>query len=575
MRFLRNPTYALLISLVIWAIIPLGAEEVDCISLDLRNIEVTDALKFLSTKVGLNIIPTKEVSGHITLMVEDVPVNDVFDIMLRSNNLAYEKKGDIYNVMTEKEYKARYGRNFSDIRKVHVFRLKYAIPEQAYNLLDRIKSTIGKVLVDADSGTLMVMDTPEKISEMEEALSVMEEKGTIRIFNLKYALADEIEKQLRLQLEGKTVGLIKADERTNQVIVQTLPERMKDIEQLIQGLDQKTKQILLDTKIIQVKLSDELSSGVEWEGLFDMGRKYGLTYLGSYPFSWMIPPTPEEWQSRSQAYNSDIGIGSYPFSGTTSSYSAGKKSIGTQEMHLGIVDKNRDFDAMIKYLQTLGETRILSNPKLAVINNQEAKIHVGELQKYAVTTTTMGESTQTVSEDIKDLEVGTRLFITPTINDEGFVTLKIKPEITSVIDYLQTSQGNKIPIVKIVTAETIAMVKDDTSLLIGGLSQEEKVTDFQQTPFLGKLPLFGELFKSRISKTTRTELLVLITPHITTGDELTTGYARDFGYRLDKEYQDYHTFSEEAPEIMLKGYQGYPSLEQPEPLPQLKPAKNF
>ncbi|MCM8801676.1 MAG: secretin and TonB N-terminal domain-containing protein, partial [Candidatus Omnitrophica bacterium] len=76
------------------------------ISLDLRNIEIVEALKFLSVKTGLSIVPTQKVSGRVTLMVENVPIKDVFDIMLRSNNLAYDKKGEIYNVMTEAEYKA-------------------------------------------------------------------------------------------------------------------------------------------------------------------------------------------------------------------------------------------------------------------------------------------------------------------------------------------------------------------------------------------------------------------------------------------------------------------------------------
>jgi len=568
--------FSLLILFFIWLIKPLGAGETDYISLDLRNIEVTDALKFLATKANLDIIPTKEVSGRITLMVENVPVRDVFDIMLRSNNLAYEKQGDIFNVMTEKEYKARYGKNFMDLRQVYLFRLKYAVPEKAYNLLDTLKSDIGKIILDTDSGTILVMDTPEKINEMEEALSAMEEKkGIIRIFNLKYALAEDVEKHLRDQLDVKKVGSIKADERTNQVIVQTLPERMKDVEKMIQGLDQQTKQILIDTKIIQVKLSDELGTGVEWEGLFDLSIGDSLTYLGSYPFS-AVQASTDAWRSREQVFN-DVGyVGSYPFTGTATDYAAGQTSIGTQQMHLGVVGQH-DFDAILKYLETLGETRILSSPKLAVVNNKEAKIHVGQLQKYVITTTTQGEATQTVSEDVNDLEVGTRLFITPTINDEGFVTIKIKPEITSVIDYLQTSQGNKIPIVEIVTAETVAMVKDGTSLLIGGLSQEEKTTNLKGTPLLDKLPLIGEFFRYKTTKTTRNELLVLVTPHIIRGDELTTGYARDFGHRLDKEYQDYRAFVEEVPEAGagLKGYQGYPSLEKSEPLSGIKPARNF
>ena len=82
------------------------------ISLDLRNIDVLEALKFLSLKVGINIITTKSVTGRVSLTVEDALFKDVFDIMLRSNGLAYAKSGDIYNIMTEPEYKAFYGENF-------------------------------------------------------------------------------------------------------------------------------------------------------------------------------------------------------------------------------------------------------------------------------------------------------------------------------------------------------------------------------------------------------------------------------------------------------------------------------
>ncbi|MCM8782734.1 MAG: secretin and TonB N-terminal domain-containing protein, partial [Candidatus Omnitrophica bacterium] len=126
------------------------------ISLDLRNIEVVEALKFLSMKAGLNIIATKNVAGRITLMVQDVPVKDIFDIMLRSNDLAYTKEGDIYNVMTADEYKALFGKKFADIRQVKVFRLKYAIPEQAFSLLDTLKSEVGRVLDEPDSGTALI-----------------------------------------------------------------------------------------------------------------------------------------------------------------------------------------------------------------------------------------------------------------------------------------------------------------------------------------------------------------------------------------------------------------------------------
>jgi type II secretory pathway component GspD/PulD (secretin) len=556
------------------ALIPRSAIPNATISLDLRDIEIIDALKFLATKAGMNIIPTKKVSGRITLMVENTSAKDVFDIILRSNSLAYDKKGDIYNVMTEDEYKALYGRKFSDMRQVKIIRLKYMVPDQALTFIDTLKSEIGKILLDSESGTLLLMDTPEKLREIEDALFAMEEKSAVKIFNLKYALAKNIEEQLKKQLDVKKVGTIRADERTNQVIVQTLPERMDEISKLIEGLDKKTKQILIDAKIIQIKLSDDLSQGIEWEGLFNVGKKYGMTYLGSYPFS-SVDTTSADWRSRKEVLE-DVGyVGSYPFSGTTSNFSSSTKKTALQNLHIGVVGKN-DFDLLINYFQTLGDTKILSNPKLAVINNQEAKIHVGERQAYITTTTTQGQGTTTTSEAVTFLDVGIQLFVTPFINDEGYVTVKIKPEISSVLDYLETGSHNKIPIIETSTAETTVMVKDNTTLIIGGLSKSEETKDSDSTPMLSKVPLVGKLFGTKADKTVRTEILVMLTPHIISGDELTTGYDRDFGARLDKESQEYQPFTEKGEGAEYKLYQNYPQMSKEEPKqPSIKPMQEI
>ncbi len=548
------------------------------ISLDFRDMDINEALKFIAGKAGLNIISTRNVSGRVSLSANDVSLRDVFDIILRSNNLAYMKTGNIFNVMTEAEFKEFYGRSFFDSRVCKIFRLQYAIPEQAYNLLTTMKSEIGKIILDTDSGVILVIDTPERVKTMEDTLAAMEHKNVIMVFDLKYARAKEVEEQLKSQLDLKKVGSIKSDERTNQVIVQTLPERMDDIAKLISGLDQKTRQIIMDAKIIQVKLTNELGSGVEWEGLFDIGKQNGdMAYLGSYPFS-SVSASTAAWRSRSEVLEDMNGnVGSYPFTGTTSDYSGGKQSVGSKEMHLGVVGGKRDFDTVIKYLQTLGETRILSNPKLAVVNNHEAKIHVGERQAYITTTTTQTETSVTTAESVTYVDVGIQLMVTPTINQDGFVTVKIKPEISSVISYLETSTKNRIPIIDTSTAETIVMVKDGSSILIGGLSKEERNLSSEGTPFLSRIPLIGNMFKTQTNKSTRSELVVLLTPHIINGDELTTGNVREFKDKADKEYQNYNSFTEAAKKTEYKSYTPYPAIKgEPEVLPAgIKPARNF
>lgn len=531
------------------------------LTLDLRNIDVTDAMKFLATKAGLNIITTKNVAGRVTLMVENVHIKDIFDIMLRSNDLAFVKQGNIYNVMTEDEYKALFGKRFSDQRQVKIVRLQYAIPEQTFAMLDVLKSDVGRVLVEPDSGTVLLMDIPENIQRIEEAIKTLEQKNAVKVFTLQYAKAKDMEEQLKTQLDAKKVGSIKADERSNQLIVQALPSRMDDIERLITALDKKTKEVLIDTQIVKIKLSDELETGVEWEGLMGVAKAGAQAYIGSTPFS-VLQASTEPWQSRQSFLTAQGGkIGAYPFSGNTASVASSTKVTPGERLHFGVIDGDKDIDVMLKYLQTLGRTQILSSPKIAVTNNQEAKIHVGERQAYVTTTTTSGQSTTTVSEEVTFVDVGIQLLVTPTINDEGFVTMKVKPEISSVVSSLTTPSGNTIPIIDTSTAETTVMVKDGATIIIGGMVREEKTSSSSGVPLLSRIPLIGLIFKSSTNAKERTELLVMLTPHIVEGDVLTTGDEGDLQLRYGKDYEEYLPFTEDkeaepqdAPEERIKSY---------------------
>ena len=511
------------------------------ISLELRDIDIIESLKFLAAKAKMNIIYTKAVSGRVTLAVNNVPLKDIFDIMLRSNGLAYIKTGDIYNIMTEAEYKALYGQGFSDNRKVRVFRLKYAVPEQAFNLLDALKSEIGRVLVDSESGNVLLLDTPDRIERMEKALAEFEKENCVQVFNLKYSKAKDVEDMLKAQLDAKKVGSIKADERNNQIIVQTLPEKMQEVARLIESLDKQTKEVLIETQIIKIKIDDKSDRSATYEGLMNIaeGKSQGMTYLGTTPFS-SVQAATDPWRSRSDTLKAVGGsVGSYPFSGTTTNLSGSTPVTAGEAMHLGVITNKKDYDVTLKYLETIGTSQILANPKMVVVNNQEAKIHIGERQAYVTTTTTTGQSTSTISEEVQFVDVGIQISITPSINDDGYITMKVKPEISSVSTVLITPTNNKIPIIDTSMAETTVMIKDGTTLIIGGLRREEKDKSSEQTPFLGQIPFLGNLFKSASYTTDRIELMILLTPHIISGTGLTTGNERDFVQSPGKEYRDY------------------------------------
>ncbi|MFH1411233.1 MAG: secretin N-terminal domain-containing protein [Candidatus Omnitrophota bacterium] len=495
------------------------------ISLDLRGIDVEDALKYIALKAGLNIVVRTSAAGKITLTVKDVPLRDAFDLILRSTDLAYDKSGNIYNIMTDAEYQKLYGKSFSDRRVVKTFRLEYAIPEQAFNFIDALKSDIGRVVVDQESGTVVVLDTEESIKEIEKAVSALEKRSSVKVFNLQYANAADVEKYLNDQLSSKNLGTVISDERNNQVVVYTLPGKMEEIEGIIAALDKKSKQVFINAQIMKITVTDDLATGVEWNLIFSELSKYLDRMMGRDGLLTLGATLP-------------LG-GTFPIVGAS-------QALGS--MTLAGVDST-GYSTTLEFLKTIGETKILSNPRLAVLNNQEARIHVGRREVYVTTTTTTGSQTQTTAEEATFLDVGIQLAVTPTINDDGYITMKIKPEISSVVDVYTTPSNNEIPIVDTSMAESTVIVKDGSTIIIGGLRRNDKSTSHQGIPYLMDIPFIGEAFKGRNDNVESTELLIMITPTIVSGDNLFTGDRKmDESERGFKQYRDYTDFKLEDPE---------------------------
>lgn len=491
-------------------VVSLGMDEK--VSLEFRATEASDVLKYLAQKAALNMSISSNVSGRVNLFVTDVPIRDIFDIVLRSNGLAYEKKGDLYHIMTEAEYKDLHGERFSDTRIVKTFRLQYAIPEMAFNLLDALKSSIGRLLIDENSGTIMIMDTQEKVRDMEKALSVLEQKALVKVFDLRYAKASEVEEKLRDEFEANKLGTVKADERTNQLVVRTFQDRMGDVDKLVAALDRKTREVLIDARIVKVSLRKDLDSGIDWNNVFSNIEFNGVDKAGDFrrttdattPGSEVPAVTP-------------IQIG--PKLGLSGDGPLGKENFG----ELIFTTVNRDGYELFRFLRTLGETKIISKPRLLVTENQQAKIHVGTREAYVTTTTTTGTSTATTAEEIQFIDVGIKFTVTPRILDNGFVEMTILPEVSSVVRTLLTQSGNSIPIVDTSIVETKVLVKEGATVIIGGLRKTEKTKNNDEVPKLSKIPLIGGAFKKIREGDDVEELIIFITPHIVEGDKLVTG----------------------------------------------------
>ena len=504
-----------------------GMDEI--VSLEFRSTEASDVLRYLAQKAGLNISISTKVSGRVSIMVNNVPIRDIFDIVLRSNALAYEKQGEVYHIMTEAEYKELYGEKFSDLRQVKALRLQYASPEQAFNMLDTIKSSIGRLLIDQKSGTVLLMDTKEKIKEMEEALSVLESNEAVKIFDLRYAKAADVEAKLKDEFETNKLGTIHSDERTNQLIIRALPNRMTEVERVIESLDRKTREVLIDAKILKITLSNDFDSGIDWDQIFTNTKFHGLDKSGDFRAETNSETAGEEVPA---VFRLQPG----PWFRTEDDPSGFNANTAGELVFTTI---NRDGYELFRYLRTLGHTKIISKPRILVVENQEAKIHVGTKEAYVTSTTTSGTSTATTADKIEFLDVGIQFVVKPRITDNGYVEIALKPEISSVSRTITTSSGSRVPIIDTSTADTKVLVKDGSTVVIGGLRKHENVRDDDEVPYLNKVPLLGKALFSKQSKDDEiTEIVIFVTPHIVTGDKFVSGDEDEFGGAF-KPYRDY------------------------------------
>jgi type II secretory pathway component GspD/PulD (secretin) len=465
------------------------------ISLDLRAMDVVDTIRFLAKQADVNIVTTRNVAGRITLFLKDVTVADALDIIIITNNLARKQQGGIITIMTEDEHNQLYGEKYISMVKSKTVILNYVDGQRASSMLENIKSSIGKIVVDELTGTIILIDTPKKIKDMEDLISKIDIPTIERIiptvteeFELSYAKAGEIQAEITAALTEQA-GKIRIDERTNKLMVTDLAHNMEKIRQLVNAFDAKTREVFVEAKIIEVTLGDEYAFGVEWKKIFSkLANLKNITLTGTFPF------TP-------------IGA------------SAMAVDIGTLAVD--------NYQIALKLIEDVGKTRILSSPHITVLNNEEAKFMVGTREAYVTQTISQGDVTTTVAENVEFIDVGVTLYVTPTINKEGFVQMNIRPEVSSIRDWLETTEGNKIPIVETSNMDTSVLVKDGHTVILAGFIKESDTKTVSKVPFLGNIPILGNAFKTISNANEKKELVIFLTPHITSDSQDNAYLVRD------------------------------------------------
>jgi len=445
------------------------------ITLDLKGIDIIDALKIISQRTGMNIVASKGVAGKVTIFLKDVDVWDAFEIMLLSNDLAYDLRNDIVNVMSGREYEAMYGERFKDKKELATVKLDYAKAVEVAKAITQAKTAIGRVIVDEGSNSLILMDNASRLAQMKEMIADLDSPTVTKVFALDYAKSDKLNPKIQ-DMITKGLGSVRFDERTNTVVVTDLPGKVADIEKVITAFDEKTRQVLIDAKIVQVELDDNLTTGIDWQTIL---KKVTVD----------------------QTLTANLTTG------------------GTLTISTGLGGGNT-FNSVIQALKTVGNTKIISSPRITALDGQEAKIMVGTKEAYITgTTTTPAAGAVTTAESVNFVDVGIQLYVTPSVNKDGYVTMKIRPVVSSVGSRIKTQESpDGIPIIKTSEAETSVVVKDGVTIVMGGLIEDNKVRTVSKLPLLGDIPFFGGIFRNVSDQIKKTELVIFLTPTIISGD---------------------------------------------------------
>jgi type IV pilus assembly protein PilQ len=427
------------------------------VSFDMQDADIVAIMGILNYDMtGCNIVvnPDDVKGKKITMKLSNVPWDQALDIILKTYGLEKIVDGNVVRVVTKSTYQEE--QKAGDERKVK-----------------------------ADMVNI-----------------------TSRVFPVNYAKVDKI-KDAIVKAKITSEGNISTDERTRSIIVRDIPERLDDIDKLIkQTLDKPTRQVLIEARIVEVSKNFNNELGIQWSGYWSPNAsKSAFDVVGSASGSAISGAT-----SVSNLPGATGGGGTTPSVTPLSSYfptliNLGTSGASTGAFTVGFLNAARTLglDLRISALESNGKGRIISNPKIMTIDNEQATIKNGRKIPY----TTVGAVGSVPNTSWVDAVLG--LTVTPHVGPDKTILLNIQVSKDSA-DFSNTSQGQ--PSITTNEASTQVLIKDGETVVMGGILTSTEQESQDNVPGISKIPILGELFKRNAKSMTTDELLIFITPRV-------------------------------------------------------------
>ena len=434
------------------------------LSLNFQNIEVRSLLQVIADFTNFNVVTSDTVTGNLTLRLKDVPWDQALDIILQAKGLGLRKSGNVIWIAPKDEL---------------------AIKEQA----------------DLEAG--------KKKADLEPLRT--------QSFQLNYTKADDVAKGLAGQSTSggggaggaatrilSVRGSVIADQRTNQLFVTDIPSKLEEVQSLIGRIDIPVRQVLIEARIVEAADTFGKSLGAklgfaDLRGLrggtpgWSLGGDNRVTVGGNYAAigTQTLQSTGTTPFNNSQFVNLPaIGQGGY--------------DPATFALSIFGASSNRFLNLEISALEADGKGKVVSSPRIVTADQVKAFISQGTKVPFQ-------RATSSGATAIEFVEASLKLEVTPQITPEGNIIMDVKINKDSLGTL--TALGREINIKEV---KTQVLVENGGTVVIGGIYEQQQNDSVTKVPFLGDVPVVGNLFKTKTQDSSRTELLVFLTPKVVT-----------------------------------------------------------
>lgn len=447
-----------------------------------------------------NMVVPPTLAGHVSLSLKNVTVPQVMDIVRSEYGYEYQRQDDTFLVLPE-------------TLKTHIFQIDYLNITRKGNSQTRVTSgettenPIGMQSYGGYSGGLYGNGAGlgsrggnNNETNSRNATNIRTKIESDFWGDMKHALAAIVGTS-----DGRQV-VVNPD--SGVVVVRALPSELHNVAMYLQQVQGVVgREVVLEAKIIEVTLNNAFQAGINWGAL-------GGPASGDTIFGGQI--------GGAGLFNS----GTSDLAGTPLTITPGAKTTSLPSSAFGgtfaLALNLNDFNAFIELLQTQGDTHVLSSPRVATLNNQQAVIKVGSdeffvtgIYQNTFVSTTTSNNTNVI---LQPFFSGIALDVTPQIDENGEVTLHIHPSVSQVTDQQKTftvsGEQTSLPLAlsQVREADSVVRAKSGQIIVIGGLMKNQTEDQVYKTPILGDIPVVGKLFQQTRKTAQKTELVILLKP---------------------------------------------------------------